>query len=132
MFRTSRTAAAAAFAGVGLLAVTAANAQWGVAPSPTYFHAPNESASYGHGAASQYPLYAPSYGYSTSYGYAAPAYLWPAGYASAHGYGYGDPYQDYKWRRGKTRRGIYTPYAGPKEIEYKFRRDGSVRIDVDD
>lgn len=139
MLRTSRRAvSAAAFAAVGLLAVNAADAQWGVAPSATYLHAPNQGAAYSYGVAPQYSLYAPSYGYSTSYGYttstgyAAPAYLWPAGYASAYGYGYGDPYQDFKWRRGRTRHGIYTPYAGPEEIEYKFRRDGSVRIDVDD
>jgi len=133
MIRTFRQAVAvAAFAGVGLLACAAVNAQWGYAPSATYLHAPGGGASYGYGTASQYSLYGPTYGPAASYGYATPVSLWPAGYASAYGYGYGDPYQDFKWRRGRTRHGIYTPYAGPEEIEYKFRRDGSVRIDVDD
>ena len=129
--KSGRAFAVAAFAGVGLLAGTAANAQWGYAPSATYLHAPGGGA-YEYGTASRYSLYAPAYAPSASYGYAAPAYLWPAGHASAYGYGYGDAYQDFKWRRGKTRHGIYTPYAGPEEIEYKFRRNGSVRIDVDD
>lgn len=132
MFRTSRTAAAVtAFAGIGLLSAAVANAQWGYPPSATYLHAPDAGA---YGAAWRGSFYAPTNDYAAQYGYAVPAYgsasYCPPTYGYGSGYGYVDP--GYRWHRGRTRHGIYTPYAGPEEIEYKFRRDGSVRIDVDD
>jgi hypothetical protein len=137
MLRTLKaTAAAAAFAGIGLLAYDTANAQWGYAPGPTYLHSPYtaSSFSFGYTTGSRYSLYGPSYDYAApSYGY-APAYGYSSFYApAAPAYGYGAyPGPALGRPHGKLEYDVYGLDGRRQEIEYKFRRNGTVRVDVDD
>ena len=114
----------------------------------TYFHAPPQPyGSYG-GLFGHYPAaystsyYAPAYGYAPAYS-VAPAYgystystsyyttgLYPATYSSYYAptayapvFGYA-PYR-------KLEYDVYTPY-GKQEVEYKYHRNGTVTVDIDD
>lgn len=132
MLRMLRAAvAAAAFAGAGLLASETASAQWGYYPGPTYLHSPYAGSSFSLGIStgSRYSLYGPSYG--PSYGY-APAYGYSSFYApAAPGYGaYGMP--GLGRPHGELEYETYDAFGRRQEVEYKFRRNGTVRVDVDD
>lgn len=69
-------------------------------------------------------FYSPSYGYSSYYGN-APSY----GFARYPSY-YGSP-SYYRAPRGRLSYDVYTPF-GRSEVNYRFRRDGRVRVDIDD
>ena len=54
------------------------------------------------------------------------------GYSSYYGPAYGVPgYGGYAPRHGKVEYDIYTPY-GKREVEYKYHRNGTVSVDIDD
>lgn len=137
MLRTLKAGiAAAAFAGAGLLSCDMARAQWGYHPGPTYLHSPYAGSgfSFGFTTGSRYSLYGPSYDHVTpSYGY-APAYGYSSSYApAAPGYGYGAyPGPVLGRPRGELEYDVYGVDGRRQEIEYKFRRNGTVRVDVDD
>ena len=121
MFRSLRgTLIIAAVSAAGLFAADAASAQWGYY-GPSYYHAPARGSFYfGVTTAPRYSYYRPS----VTYGY--------TNYAPSYGY-YSSPYVGnvYTRPRGRVKYDVHTPF-GSYDVKYRFRRDGSVRVDIDD
>ncbi len=147
MSRTAKVALASlAAAGAGLAAADV-QAQWGYGARPqrSHFHAPyaSRSSSFSYQTVSQYSLYGPMYppaagpafGYQMAYpsqdfgGYSG---YGPSPVMASPAYGYG-VYSGPSLRapHGKVEYDVYGP-RGKQEVEYKFRRDGSVSVDLDD
>ncbi|HEX6987158.1 MAG TPA: hypothetical protein VF170_17395 [Planctomycetaceae bacterium] len=95
----------------------------------SYFHAPGGgTALYGYGGwRSRYSLYRPSHEVVPGYGYGVGPYA-PAvpgfGAMPYGGYSFGTP-------RGELTYDVYTPF-GRQEVEYEFRRNGRIDVDLDD
>ena len=125
MLRTLKATITATCGAAGLLVCGTADAQWGYAPGPTYFHAPSvgSSFSFGYSTGSRYSLYGPSYTQAFGYQTAYPAY--------GHAPVLAPTYPVTAAPRGRLEYDVYTP-SGRQEVNYRFRRDGSVRVDVDD
>lgn len=115
-----------------IVAADKADAQWGYGPS--YGYGPSfggRSIQFGLNIGgpryrpSNYSYYGPAYGHSPygPYGYSNYSH-----FAPAPNY-YGGP--AFGRRRGEIKYDVYTPF-GKREVEYKFRRDGRVEIDIDD
>lgn len=138
MIRTPKAivAGAALAAAGGLVAADAAYAQWGYAPAATYSHAPyaGSSFAYGYNNGSPNSLYGPSYsqafGYQTAYPAYGPSSFYDPG-AVAYGYNTSAVPTMAPRHRRTSIFGVYRPYGDP-EVTYKYRRDGSMTIDVDD
>ena len=138
MFKTAVAASVAA--GFGLVAVESTQAQWdyGYGTTRSHFHAPYGSRSFS-ASGSRYSLYGPAsapigptFGYQMEYpGYGFSNYA-PAPVVAPPAYGYG-AYTGPTLRapRGKIEYETYGP-RGKQEVEYKFKRDGSVHVDLDD
>lgn len=133
MLSALKKAAVASAVVVGsVVAADKADAQWGYGPSyggSSFYFGINTGPSY---YPSRYSFYTPSYSYG--YGYGLPGrygYTGVPSYAApSYGYGYyGGP--SYVRPRGRLEYDVYSPF-GRSEVEYRFRRDGSVRVDVDD
>ena len=134
---------------LGLAAVVAgclgtiapAAAQWGY-PAPTtygatYYGSTMYGATYAPVPAyqtydanpypSRYSFHGPGYGFGGYPAYVnAPYHLQPSPYGYPQPYGYG-----IHSRRGLIDWDDWSPF-GEREIEYEYRRDGTVRIDIDD
>ena len=128
---------AAVIAG-GLCTIGPAHAQWGYPTTTTYGSTYYGSTSYGATgysatggyapfASSRYSAYGPGYAFGGSPAYFNAPYhlqLSPYGYPRPYGYGI---YSE----RGSVDWDNWSPF-GEREITYKFRRNGTVRIDIDD
>lgn len=136
--------------------VSPANAQWGYPTVSTYqsTYYPTPAPVYGTGIApvagaplataptapfpSRYSFHTPATDFSQ-----APIFPTTGNYpgvlpdASYHipqtAYGYPEPYGSGIWTRprGRIKYDVWSPY-GKREVTYRFRRNGTVRVDVDD
>ena len=114
--RMRSTLAGALVAGGALFAADAAHAQWG-------YYGPSRGSSFYFGFST-----GPRAGYYRPYDYgvARPFYGAYSAYQPYDGYG-----SLYSRPRGTVSYDVYSPF-GRSEVNYRFRRDGSVRVDVDD
>ena len=113
--------AAAVAAGAGVVAAHEARAQGGYYYSaPSYYAAP-----FSYGPA----YYGPGYGGSSfHFGFSTgPRYS----YYRPYDYGVRPYYGGVYERPRRLEYDVYTPF-GRSEVNYRFRRDGSVRVDIDD
>jgi hypothetical protein len=123
MFRPIRTALiAAAVATAGVVAADTANAQWGYY-GPSYYG--GRSFSFGFSVGTP-RYYAPSYGYYSGYAPYSHGYYNSPSYG-AHSY----PYYGSYYRPREFSYDVYSPY-GRYDVDYRLRRDGSWRVDIDD
>lgn len=148
LVRSAATGASIAVAGLFSCAESA-KADWGCYPETSYYHAPIVGGYYGHGyrgsVGRRYSLHSENFGYSSyfnpsyaayepSYGYGAPLPSGLPGYGDVPGYGV-SPYDlggsGLVRPRGRMKYDVYTPY-GKQEVEYRFRRNGRIDVDIDD